>query len=320
MINIGFIGAGARAQVHMGHIREDGRAEIVALCDVDDATVREAAEDHGARAYIDHEQMLEAETDLDAICVVLPPFAHGEPEVMAAERGLHLFVDKPIAISNDVASRIHEAIEANGVVSAVGYQTRYAETVDYATELIGGRMLGLIEGYYKSGVPGGPGHWWRSYEKSGGQVVEQATHIYDLVRFFGGEATEVMAIGGQNIVTDIDFEDVVSANIQLESGVVGHVTSTSASPRHHSGVEMIGEGLKLTISGNTVSGVVDGESIQMEGANDPTADAMRTFLEAVSTGDGSAIRSDYAEGRRSLALTMAVEESLKTGERTRPAY
>lgn len=316
-MRIGFIGAGWRATEHMSTLEDRHDVEIAAVCDVVEEAAREAAADYDAAVYTDHAEMYESEPDLDAVFVVLPPFAHADQEILAAERGIHLFVEKPLALSMEKAEEIHDAIEANDVIAAAGYQLRYSEATQRAAELLDGRPLALVEGYYKSGVPTGPDHWWSDYEKSGGQVVEQATHIYDLVRKFGGEVESVSAIGGHEVVEYLDFEDAVAANLVHEGGTVGQVTSTSAAPQHNSGVEIVGEDLQLRLSGSSLSGVVDGDEIEFESETDPSEVAVETFVDAVASGEDSEIRSDYADAMESLALTLAVEDSLDAGDSVR---
>jgi predicted dehydrogenase len=317
VIRIGFVGAGGRAGQHLETLSDLEGVDVTAICDIDRETAVEAAAPHDAAVYTDYEAMY-GSADLDAVFVVLPPFAHEAQERLAAERGIDLFVEKPLALSREKAADVRDAVEENGVIAATGYQRRYAETVQRARELVAGRTLGLVEGYYKGGVPGSPGHWWRVYEKSGGQVVEQATHIYDLVRLFGGEVESVSAVGGHEIVEEIDFEDVVSTNLLHEGGTVGHVTSTSAASRHYSGVELIGDDIQLRVSGDSLSGVVDGEEIEYESEDDPSRRAVEAFVEAVETNDPSPVRAEYADGVRSLAVTLAVEESLRTGSPVSP--
>ena len=316
MLRIAFIGAGGRARNHLDIIAEADGATVVAICDLEEETAREAAAPHDAAVYTDHVEMFESESRLDAVFVVLPPFAHDDQELMAIERGIDLFVEKPLALSIDTAREIVRAVADRGVVAAAGYQLRYADVTQRALELVEGRDLALIEGFYKSGVP--PISWWGARERSGGQVVEQATHVYDLVRLFGGEVNRVAAVGAHQVIEEIDFEDAVSANLSFESGAIGNVTSTSAASGFNSGLEIVGEGLWLTLSGTSLSGTVDGEEVEYEGERDPTRAAVEAFLEAVRTGDSTPIRSDYSDALRSLALTFAVEESLETGEPAEP--
>ncbi|MFB6136545.1 MAG: Gfo/Idh/MocA family protein [Halobacteriaceae archaeon] len=314
-LRVAFIGAGGRASSHLQNVGEMDDAEVVAVCDIDEDVARDAAEPHGAAVYTEHEPMYEQE-DIDAVFVGVPPFAHTDQELMAAERGIHLFVEKPIALSVEKAEEILDAVEANGVVAQVGYQMRYAEATERALELTEGRPIGLVDGYYKTSVPGTA--WWRVFERSGGQIVEQVTHIYDLVRHVVGEVEEVTAYGGHRIVDEIDFEDSVTASMRHENDAVSNIDSTSAASQHSSGIELVGGDVQLTLEGNSLTGVVDGEEVDFEGEGDMSRAEVESFVEAARTGDDAGVRSTYADAVRTLALTLAVNESLASGDPVEP--
>ncbi|MDH7571157.1 MAG: Gfo/Idh/MocA family oxidoreductase, partial [Armatimonadota bacterium] len=106
---IGFIGAGGNAQGHMQRVAELPGARIAAVCDVAADRAEAAAAKYGAKAYTQYERML-GEEDLHAVYVSVPPFAHYDAEILAAERGLHLFVEKPVALTLEKGLEIWEAI------------------------------------------------------------------------------------------------------------------------------------------------------------------------------------------------------------------
>jgi hypothetical protein len=120
----------------------------------------------------------------------------------------------------------------------------------------------------------------------------------------------VSAVGSHKLVDEIDFEDAVTTNIVHENDVISSVTTTSASPRHSAGIELIGEDLYLQLEGSSLSGVVDDEEIEYEGKNDCSQAAVEAFISAVDTGDTSGILADYAEAMHSFKLTLSVEQSL----------
>src|SRR5688572_29267740 len=98
-LKLGFIGLGHIAQkTHLpalAPLLESGEAVLQAFCDVDENTARAAAQEHGVAAvYTDHHAMLEREP-LDALYVLIPPTFHTDAELIAAERGIALFVEKP---------------------------------------------------------------------------------------------------------------------------------------------------------------------------------------------------------------------------------
>jgi predicted dehydrogenase len=284
---------------------------VTAVCDVDEEVAARAAEPHGANVYGDHRELF-ADEELDALFVGLPPFVHTEQELMAAERGIHLFVEKPVALSLAKAREIEAAIDDAGVIAQVGYQRRYADALREAAAILDGRTVGMLDGFWKGGVPGT--RWWREKDKSGGQVVEQATHIYDVVRYLGGEIETVSAYGANRIVDAVDFEDVVTASMRHEGGVVSHVGSSSAASDGGHGIEVIAEDAHLHLRGNSFTGRVDGETVEYEGENDPSVEQVESFVEAVETGDGSDVAAPYADAVKTLALTLAVEESMERGK------
>ncbi|WP_101294242.1 Gfo/Idh/MocA family protein [Halegenticoccus soli] len=318
-VALAFIGAGGIASIHLGNLEARDDVDVVAVCDVAEEAARRAAEPHGASVYTDHRELLEAE-DPDAVFVAIPPFAHTDQEVLAAERGFDLFVEKPIGLRTETADEVEAAIEDAGVVSQVGHMLRYADAVEKARELIGDRDVALVDGRWVGGVPGAS--WWGIKEKSGGQVVEQTAHVFDLVRYFGGEVESVRAVGGKRVVGDeIDFEDAVSATMKHQNGTVSHVSTSAASPGDDVGLLLVGDGFHLELSfgfadgsppesTSSLEGVVDGEEIEFESEGCAWRSEVDAFVEAVKAGGGD-VRSAYADARRTFDLTLAVNEAIR---------
>ncbi|MEM0011140.1 MAG: Gfo/Idh/MocA family oxidoreductase, partial [Candidatus Bathyarchaeia archaeon] len=178
-VKVGFLGCGGIAHAHMERLAKMDDVEMVAFCDVVKERAEGSAQRYGGRAYTDHHSMLENE-ELQALFVALPPFAHTDGEIIAAEKGIHLFIEKPIALTLEKAKEIDSAIKKNGVIASVGYHFRYMDTVEEAKQFVEGKTIGMVLGYWIGGFPGV--YWWRKMDMSGGQIVEQTTHIFDLAR------------------------------------------------------------------------------------------------------------------------------------------
>ena len=80
----------------------------------------------------------------------------------------------------------------------------------------------------------GAGHpWWGKFDVSRGQMVEQTTHVFDLIRYFLGDVVSAHAYGIKNVSDGIaDFEECTVCNMQFESGAVGSITSTCVARAH----------------------------------------------------------------------------------------
>lgn len=314
-VRIGFIGTGGIANHHLNLLPNIDRAQLVAFTDVVEEKAQAAAARFNGHAYTDYRSMLDNE-QLDAVYVCLPPFAHGDPEFAVIERKLHLFVEKPIATELSVAQKIAEAVDRAGIITCVGYNWRHMDTTDKALELLSGKRPALGIGYWIGGTPGVA--WWRVKAQSGGQTVEQTTHVFDIARYLMGEVTSVYAAASFGLVDDMpnyDVEDASTVSLTFESGAVATILSCCvANQGYGAAMHVITRGMTLKLGGGTLTVEEPGKTTEYKAQNNPYQFENELFLEAVETGDASAIRAPYADGVRSLAVSLAADESFKRGE------
>ena len=324
-LEVGFVGAGGIARAHLANLREIAEVALRAVSDVDTDRAEAAAAPWNAKPYADCMEMLETER-LDAVYVCLPPAMHGSLEIELADLGLPFYVEKPLHLDLMVASQVDSMVREKDLITCVGYQLRYSDAVQAAREHLADRQLTLAQGFYLSGLPGAP--WWRRKALSGGQAVEQSTHVYDLLRYLAGEVETVYAVASTGAMTDIegyDVEDASVAVLEFSDGVVGQVTSScvlTGGGEPNVGLRFDGRGYTLKLSGGSLEIAAEGER-RTESFPEPPggwlARADRAFIEAVRTRDASAIRSDYSDSLRTLALTLAVNKSFETCEPISPA-
>jgi predicted dehydrogenase len=133
---VGVIGCGLIAQVmHLPYLDElSDRFEIAALCDVSDEVVKACARRYDvARTFTRFEDLLEE--PLDAVMVLIPG-DHAPIAIAAAERGIHVFVEKPMAISSARCTEMIRAAEAAGTCLMVGTMKRYDPAYERFVELV----------------------------------------------------------------------------------------------------------------------------------------------------------------------------------------
>jgi len=191
-VRLGFIGTGGMASAHMNNLKNFDDVKFVAMCDVSEDRAKQRAEEFGGNAYTDYQRMYDSE-ELDAVYICTPPFAHGPQEIIACQKGVAMFVEKPIACELDTAVIINDHVEKSGVITSVGYHWRYGGNAQHAKAELEKetQILGAL-GYWMGGMPGVP--WWRVRAQSGGQHVEQTTHIFDLARFVLGMRSWYMVL------------------------------------------------------------------------------------------------------------------------------
>ncbi len=234
-LRVGFIGCGGIAKRHMANLSKLEGVRLAAFCDIVPRRAAEAALTYGGRAYSDYRKMLRRE-ELDAVYVCTPPYAHGF-EVEVAERGIHLFVEKLVAMDLRTALEVERAIEEAGILSSVGYMLRYSDL----TELMRSRLReggppGMVLGYLVDSFKLPLDHWVLDRSKSGGQVVEHATHIFDLARYVVGEVARVYAEFDNILLRDIPgatTENEAVTVLRFKNGAVGAICGIWSSPDTH---------------------------------------------------------------------------------------
>ena len=312
-IRVGFIGTGGMAGAHMGNLAQFDDVEFAAMCDISEDRATGRAQEYGGTAYTDYKEMFNRE-DLDAVYICTPPFAHGEQEQIACENGIPMFIEKPIAVDMEQAIIINEYVERYDILTSVGYHWRYGGNAQNAKKIVDQepQILGAL-GYWMGGMPGVP--WWRVRAESGGQHVEQTTHIFDLARFILGNGKTVHGVATSGSMTDIpnyDVDDLSMVNIEFESGAVANIASCCAMEgwgRVH--LEVFCRGLVITIGGaNNANRKGETESLSGEDGQDRD----RVFIDAVKTGDRSQILSPYSDALETQKIMLAASKSFETGK------
>jgi predicted dehydrogenase len=315
-VRIGFVGTGGIAEAHIRHLTEIPEAQITALCDINEERVKKVAAPLGAATYTDSAKML-AEAKLDALYICVPPHAHGDIEIRAAQKGLHLFVEKPVNLFIDKARAANEAIKKAGVLSQVGYVLRYYSGSVQLKKFMEGKEVGTAHVFRWNGLPGVP--WWQKYDQAGGQLVEMTTHQLDLLRWVMGEVHAVSAsYSFKRLLKEheqVTVPDTQAILLHFKSGASATIsTSCGLGKAYNGGVDFAIKDAKVTWKG-------DGIKVEPEGqypvpplpAENPSIDA--AFVRAVLSGNASLLRSPFEDGLRSLAVTLAANKSAEEGGR-----
>ena len=315
-VRLGIVGVGSMGQAHVRGITAIPNARLTAVCDVDEALARAAAEPIEATVYLDARQMI-AEADIEALYVCVPPYAHGDIELRAAERGLHLFVEKPVNLYIDEAIKVRDAIEAAGIMSQVGYQCRYWPQIRQLYFALADKEVGSANVCRWGGAPAK--EWWRRYDQSGGQLVEMATHQVDMLRWTMGEVESVSAsysferlFEGEQGLTVPDSQTVL---LRFASGASATITcSCGLGKASYSSMDFIVRDAKISLKGETVT-IEPEDAYPLPSLPEIVTTADEAFVEAVATADRSLLLSPYADGLKTAAVTLAANRSAEEGGR-----
>ena len=187
-MRIAILGPGGIAAKHAAAAAALGHELVASIGRNQDRAAAFAAQ-HGGAAFIDLDRAIDA-TAPQLMIDAAPPFSRQGEAEHAASRGLHLLVEKPIALTTAAADRMIAAADAAGVVAANGFMYRFGDAIR-AWRAAGTGRVGLYAGSYHCNAL--HAQWWRDRARSGGQIVEQVIHQIDLIRHLIGEPDTVYA-------------------------------------------------------------------------------------------------------------------------------
>ena len=297
--------------------------ELTAFCDHHDWNARAFAEKYTegkGSIFTDPQEMFE-KADLDLVVICLPPFAHSDEVELATQHGVHIFIEKPIALSSEHAWRMVEAAEKASVKTQVGFMFRFGTAIERLKELITSDesgLVGLMSARYFCNSLHAP--WWRDRSKSGGQLVEQVIHMIDLMRYLMGDAISVYS-KQENIfhseIEDYTVEDVSATIFGFQGGALGVIYATNGAipGKWINDYRLVSQKLtaEFTNANNatfhfTAETPVRTETISSE-KNIHLAE-MQDLLTAIRT-DGQT-RTPMREGAKSLDMALAATQSAET--------
>jgi myo-inositol 2-dehydrogenase/D-chiro-inositol 1-dehydrogenase len=313
-MRIGLVGTGWITPIHLRALANLGRTQLVGVVSRTVARAAQVTATWGGDAFDDLERMLD-EARPEAVFVCLPPHRTADSCIAVIERGIPLFVEKPLAAARADVERVAAALEGRGLVTAVGYQWRAIDLLPEVRRRLVDRPARLVLGRWTGETPGPD--WWRHADQSGGQVVEQATHLFDLTRLLFGEGEVVGAASARHDRPEypgFDVDAVSAAVVRFESGAIGSFTSTSIMPAGLVELELISDDLRQVLR---LEATEAGQSWTLEVA-DRTGQAVEhsgrdayeiedeAFLDAIESGDASRVFSTYEDAMRTDALCRAV--------------
>jgi myo-inositol 2-dehydrogenase / D-chiro-inositol 1-dehydrogenase len=313
-LRVGLVGAGSVGTRHARVLTSFEDVDLVAVHDPSRAAAAVLAAASGATVAADVDGLLGA--GVDAVWLCVPPFAHGELELAVLAAGRPFFVEKPLSAELHVAEAVSAAVAAAGIPTATGYHWRHLDTVARARSALDGRDVRLVDARWWGSTP--PPAWWSRLDRSGGQVVEQATHVLDLVRLLAGEVTEVTGSAVPSSVAGRDVPDATAVVLRFESGAVGTASTSCVLPGlTAAGVDVAADGLAVSLTETSLRlRTPDGEE-----AAAPTVDARtavdRAFVDLLSGSGTAPGLVDVGEALRTHRLAAAVTRAAHRGTTVR---
>jgi predicted dehydrogenase len=234
-LNVALIGCGLNGRFHSAAIRAIARRGLLdinytAVCDLDPDRARSFAEVTGAEPYTDATTVLDS-PGIDVVYVCVPTVGHRDLVFRAAERGKHVFCEKPLATTLADVQEMVQATSAAGVKTGVGLVLRHSPILTVLKGLTEdptlGRLMAIvfrddqffpIMGHYASA-------WRKDREIAGaGTLLEHSIHDVDILRWFGGDVRAVQGTTA-NFAGHEGVEDMALAHLSFEDGAHASLVS-----------------------------------------------------------------------------------------------
>jgi len=314
-VDVTIVGAGRMGRNHVKGLQAVADARIVGIADVRHDAARDLADQVGAEAFTDYQQMLMT-LKPDAVYFCTPASDHREQVTFAAEAGVNVFVEKPLAANVQDAFAIADAVEKAEILCTTGYQWRYSPATDAARDALGELPVTLFGGWWYWTIPIIP--WIADRRFGGGQVFDQCTHLIDMMRYLAGDVTRVYAAYSKNARSEEELPnwDSYSLTLSFANGAVGSVHSTYATfpgVGESNGVDVVARELLVRIRlGHVTVFRRDQEPVETRSPEGWRID--QPFIAAVRANDPSLIRSTAREAAKSIAVSLASNYSATTGK------
>jgi predicted dehydrogenase len=336
-LRIGLLGAGWVNEVHAKCILKQPDVSIVAVYNhhLEKAQAFNSKLLAGkAECFDDWRQMLTTQK-LDALYVGIPPGAHVGQTELAAEQGIHLMLEKPIALTSERAESIANAVRKAGVLCQIGHHMRHSAPAIKLKQMLvdgsAGRPLFMQGRFFANDLfPA----WWRDPKMGGGQLIEQAIHVYDMARYFFGEADVISAFAdnlNHHRFADYKVDDISASVVRFKNGSIASICASNCAEPNAGSVTFAVQCEKVVVDfsapdtatfihhGGKVSGEISrGEGTvhreYIKGDYNMYDELSANFIGAIR--NGSPLRSSIEDGVNSLKLVLAASRSASSNGAT----
>jgi predicted dehydrogenase len=314
-LRLGLVGGGWISKLHLEALQRLERTDLIGVVAGSRATADAVTGKWGGTSYDDLDRMLEAGQP-DVVYVAVPPHRAVAVAERLVARQVPFLIEKPLSATDaEGVARVAAAIDQTRLVVAVGYHLRALDIMAEVRARLAERPAQLFVARWLDSAP--PPAWWGRTAEGGGQVVEQATHLYDLARTLVGEATVVGAASTRDLAhatPGVDVADSSASVLRFETGAVGSFANTSRVNTPVIEVEIVSDGLLTTLTkrrdrgqGDWHATFDDGTVIRAVSAEgDPYEAQAAKFLDAVEWADPGGVLCTYEDALGTDRLTRSV--------------
>ncbi len=328
-MNVVQVGVGNFGEARRNFMRETGLFKLVACYDISAEMMARAEAEDGARPTGSYAELLDT-PDIEAVIVSTGGKFHAEQVQQAADRGLHVFVEKPLCATAAEVDIILDAGRRNDVVIGCGHHDHSSEAVSKTIKgMLDDGAFGKVAAFEATTCHSGswhikPGDWRGDPAKNpGGMLFQCGVHKIHELLFYFGPIRSVFAGMRYDVNEGTGTADAALCQLFFESGLIGSLNAYHVSPYRHT-LSIFGSKLNLyrdsrffhegerivTQTSDWDNTYEPHEPLVIEGDNEANGN-LRSFYAAVR--EGGTCYPSALDGARAVEVVFAAEESARTG-------
>jgi len=316
------IGVGMMGRNHARVYAQMEGTSLVAAADPDASVLEPIARTYRARVYTDYVQLLDEEK-LDLVSIAVPTRLHREVAAAAMRRGLHVFLEKPIAASVEEGQKIVECAHREGVKLGVGHIERFNPAVTELKKQLNAGQLGRIFQIHARRV--GP---FPARVGDVGVVIDLATHELNLLEYLTGSRVKSVYAETEREI-HAKHEDLLTGILKFEDGTIGILDINWLTPTKIRELSLIGEKGMFLVNyltqdlyfyendfrngnweGLAIMGVSEGQRVRHNvKRKEPLLAELESFVEAIENDVEPQIG-----GEEALRAVLLAERLIESGE------
>jgi polar amino acid transport system substrate-binding protein len=315
-VGLGLIGAGGYAQkILLPNFKAAG-AEFCSIASASGVSARDAGTKFGFARFLSDAQGVIDDDEANLIVIATRHGSHAELAKLALEKGKHVFVEKPLALTDAELDIVLAAAENSDGQLLVGFNRRFSPLAVKAKEVFRDRQTPLSMLYRVNAGRIPREHWTQDAQEGGGRIIGEVCHFIDLMQYLTGAApvsvyAAAVAGGGEAV-----SEDSVFITLQFSdgsNGVIAYLAEGDRSlPKEH--VEIFGEGKAFVIEDfRSMKLYADGREKKETLRQQDKGQAEETRVACAMVSEGNAAPISLPELEATTRATFRIMDSLRTG-------
>ena len=226
MLRAGFIGFGRMGITHLSILNTHPNVRVAAICDQSKTMLKILKKYITVEIYTDYRKMIESEA-LDFVVISTPSASHSEIIDYAILNDLHVFTEKPFAMTSHDGKKTINLLDGKPLVNQVGYVNRFNEVFMEIKKILANRVIGETKNF--SSEMFGPtvlkdskGTWRGKKQMGGGCMYEFGSHCIDLAIFLFGKPEKVAGSALLSVYSS-NVDDLVISNFVYKNGTIGNI-------------------------------------------------------------------------------------------------